>query len=40
VRVSLSAVIRAPDKPDRLVPVTLPVFPRSIPPLDGWPSER
>jgi type VI secretion system protein ImpL len=40
VRVSLSALIRTPDKPDRLVPVTLPVFPRSIPPLDGWPSER
>ncbi len=35
LRLSLSAKVRTPGKPDRLVPVALPDFPRSMPRLDG-----
>lgn len=35
LRLSLSARVQTPDKPDRLVPVALPDFPRSVPRLDG-----
>jgi hypothetical protein len=35
LRVSLSAKVQTPDKPDRQVPVALPDFPRSVPRLDG-----
>jgi type VI secretion system protein ImpL len=35
LRLSLSAKVQTPDKPDRLVPVALPDFPRSVPRLDG-----
>jgi type VI secretion system protein ImpL len=35
LRLSLSAKVQAPDKPDRQVPVALPDFPRSVPRLDG-----
>jgi Domain of unknown function (DUF4440) len=35
LRLSLSAKVRTPGKPDRLVPVALPDFPRSVPRLDG-----
>jgi type VI secretion system protein ImpL len=35
LRLSLSAKVQTPDKPDRVVPVALPDFPRSVPRLDG-----
>ncbi len=34
LRLSLSARVQTPGKPDRLVPVALPDFPRSVPRLD------
>jgi type VI protein secretion system component VasK len=38
LRLSLSATVQTPGKPDRRVPVTLPDFPRSIPRIDGTDS--
>jgi type VI secretion system protein ImpL len=35
LRVSLSAKVQSPDKPDRELRVALPEFPRSVPRLDG-----
>jgi type VI secretion system protein ImpL len=35
LRLSLSAKVQTPDKPDRQIPVALPEFPRSVPRLDG-----
>jgi hypothetical protein len=35
LRLSLSATVQTPHKPDRLVPVALPDFPRSLPRLEG-----